>query len=62
MIKGITIKTVISADLKNIFRDRSLWVVFFVPVIFVFILRFAIPLLQSYFEPLLDLMIVSVSS
>ena len=39
---------ILSSDLKNIFRDRSLSVILFVPFIFLAILRILPPLYESY--------------
>lgn len=46
------LKTVIQADVKNIFRDRSLVFILFVPIIFILLLCFLPPL----YEPLLPIM------
>lgn len=40
------------ADLKNIFRDQTLIFLFFMPLIFIAILRFAIPPIQEQWQPL----------
>lgn len=47
-------------DLKNIFRDKTLTLIFFVPVVIILLLRFAVPLLAGkfpgivgYYPPLL---------
>ncbi len=38
----------LSADLKNIFRDKSLVLIFFVPLIFIALLQFVLPVIENY--------------
>ena len=44
----------VKTDFKNIFRDRSLLVIFFVPLIIAMILRFLPPIYESYFPVMIE--------
>lgn len=44
----VNITTLIKNDIKNIFRDKTLFFILFVPFIFILINRYAFPLIQLY--------------
>lgn len=50
----MNVLTIIKSDFKNIFRDRSLAFIVFVPIIFFALLRFAPPIYEQYLPALIE--------
>ncbi len=54
-------KAVLANDFRNVARDRTVGALLFVPVIFVVLLRFGLPLLEQYVPPAAEYRTVAVS-
>ncbi|MBN2349351.1 MAG: hypothetical protein JXJ22_10960 [Bacteroidales bacterium] len=54
------IRVLLKNDLKNIFRDRSLGFMFFVPLIFIALLRYLVPYITTFLPVLTDYYLIIV--